>query len=140
MMGNRKLQIQGSNHTLSLNDGQQKIQSNSCDDLVSEWEVSVLSQQNPPNPASVPVTWKVNSVISKNKAKWKILKTTKRLEKKGDKQAFFIGKLYIHCKYWTYNHTLLALTKWGRVIWARAHWHQKIMTKSKGHCYDKNKL
>ena len=95
-MGNRKLQIQGSNHTLSLNDGQQKIQSNSCDDLVSEWEVSVLSQQNPPNPASVPVTWKVNSVISKNKAKWKILKTTKRLEKKEETNKLFLLVSYIY--------------------------------------------
>ena len=95
-MGNRKLQIQGSNHTLSLNDGQQKIQSNSCDDLVSETEVSVLSQQNLPNPASVPVTWKVNSVISKNKAKWKILKTTKRLEKKEETNKLFLLVSYIY--------------------------------------------
>lgn len=95
-MGNRKLQIQGSNHTLSLNDGQQKIQSNSCDDLISETEVSVLSQQNLPNPPSVPVTWKVNSVISKNKAKWKILKTTKRLEKKEETNKLFLLVSYIY--------------------------------------------
>lgn len=42
--------------TLSLNDGQQQSQSNSCGDLVSGTEVVVLSEQNHSNRASEPVT------------------------------------------------------------------------------------
>jgi hypothetical protein len=70
---------------LSLSDGKQQSQSNSCDDLVSETEVVVLSQQNLSNHAFAPGTWKGNVNISWNRAKWKIYKNHKNILEKNDK-------------------------------------------------------
>lgn len=42
-------------HTLSLNDERRQSQSSSSDDLVLEWAIAVLFQQNLPSHAFVPV-------------------------------------------------------------------------------------